>query len=89
MSLNWRIEEMNGQPHKFAAGDKLIDIKEVINMVRLSRTRIYEMCKLDLFPRPVKVGQQRVAWIEAEIVNYINERISDRDKLKNHERTKT
>lgn len=59
----------------------LIRRKEVERLTALSRSRIYDLLKQDLFPKPVRLGAMSVAWIQAEVFDWIEARIADRNKL--------
>nr|WP_072125068.1 AlpA family phage regulatory protein [Klebsiella variicola] len=51
--------------------DKLLTFDEVINRTGYSRPRIYELIKLGVFPRKIKIGSRKVAFIESEINSWI------------------
>lgn len=58
----------------------LIRRKEVERRTALSRSRIYDLLKQDSFPKPVRLGAMSVAWVEAEIQDWIASRIADSRK---------
>jgi prophage regulatory protein len=58
----------------------LIRRKEVERLTALSRSRIYELMKQGEFPNPVRLGTMSVAWVEAEIREWIATRIADSRK---------
>jgi prophage regulatory protein len=58
----------------------LIRRREVERLTALSRSRIYELIKQGAFPRPVALGAMSVAWVEAEIQDWIAARIADSRK---------
>jgi prophage regulatory protein len=57
----------------------LIRREEVERLTALSRSRIYDLMKQDSFPKPVRLGAMSVAWIHAEIIEWIAARIADRN----------
>ncbi|TXD96211.1 AlpA family phage regulatory protein [Psychrobacter frigidicola] len=63
---------------------RMLPLKEVIYFTGLSRTTIYDMLdkksnRYDTaFPRQVKLSRGRVAWVESEIVQWLNTKIADR-----------
>jgi len=61
---------------------KLIRIKSVVNLTGLSKSYIYELCKKELFPQNIQLvpGGTSVAWIQSEILNWIESRIKERDE---------
>jgi prophage regulatory protein len=55
----------------------LVDLKS--KGVGYSRAHIDRLVKARKFPRPIKLGENRNAWVEAEIDAWIEQRIADRD----------
>jgi prophage regulatory protein len=45
------------------------------------RSQLWRLVKAEEFPRPVKIGANRTrnAWIEAEVDNWMADRVHDRD----------
>ena len=58
---------------------KLVRLPEVIERTSLSRSTIYEMMAHGRFPRPVKLNLRSNGGIEAEITDWLNGRIADRE----------
>ena len=56
----------------------LLKLPEVSRRVGLSKTPIYAAVKAGTFPAPVKTGVRSVAWLEAEVDQWIAERIEAR-----------
>ena len=56
--------------------DTLLTFDEVINRTGYSRPRIYELIKLGLFPRKIKIGARKVAFIESEVNDWIQNKIT-------------
>jgi predicted DNA-binding transcriptional regulator AlpA len=52
-------------------GDRLISIKTVMALTSWSRASIYRLVDAELLPRPVKIGQHRIAFSEAAIKAYV------------------
>ena len=48
--------------------------KQVEEITSLSRSTIYDMMSKGLFPKPVRLGAQRVAWRERDIVEWLESR---------------
>lgn len=55
---------------------RLIRIKEVITMTGKSRSAIYADMAAGVFPASVKIGDKSVAWAEAAILKWIEDRLS-------------
>jgi len=62
---------------------KLIRIRVVILLTGLSKSYIYELCNKDLFPKSVQLvpGGSSVAWVEKEVLDWIDSRIQARDEV--------
>ena len=60
---------------------KLIRIKSVMNITGLSKSYIYDLRNKGLFPKSVQLvsGGSSVAWVEQEVLDWIDSRIKERD----------
>ncbi|MEN3160331.1 AlpA family transcriptional regulator [Alkalimonas sp. NCh-2] len=58
---------------------KLRKLKAVMECTGLARSTVYKFIAEERFPKPVKLGVRMVAWVEEEILNWILERINERD----------
>lgn len=47
--------------------------------ISYSRPHIYRLINADKFPKPVKVGENRIAFVEAEIDAWLRGKIAARD----------
>lgn len=56
----------------------MLKLKDVMKMTGLSRSTIYAYIEKGIFPAQVKIGARSVAWIEQEIIEWINSRIMAR-----------
>lgn len=61
-------------------GKRLIRIREVMNLTGLSKSYIYQLTAKGQFPIRVNLvkGGTSVAWLESEILAWIDERLTDR-----------
>ncbi|EBE6033171.1 AlpA family phage regulatory protein [Salmonella enterica subsp. enterica] len=57
---------------------KLIRFPKVIEMTGRSRTRIYADIKSETFPKPIRIGPRSIAWVEQEIIDWLEERKQQR-----------
>ena len=69
------VHEMNAAPTTFLSFEELRSVKTI----PFSKTHLYRLIALRRFPRPVKLGATRVAFIEAEIDAWIAARVAERD----------
>ena len=60
---------------------RLIRIKAVVTLTGLSKSYIYELRNKGLFPKSIQLvaGGSSVAWVEQEVLDWIESRIQDRD----------
>lgn len=47
--------------------------------ISYSRQHLYRLIDAGKFPKPVKIGGRKIAWVEAEIDAYIVDQIKKRD----------
>lgn len=57
----------------------MIKLKEVQKKTGLKRSSLYAMIKKGMFPAQVKLGERSVAWIDEEITEWLESRISARN----------
>ena len=56
---------------------RFLRLPEVQDRTGLSRSTIYVRLGQGRFPRPVSLGERAVGWIEAEVEEWIRERIEE------------
>ena len=61
--------------------NRLLRLKEVVQMVGLSRTSIYRLVDSGDFPHPIRVGPRAVRWRLRDIEQWISERPFATDKV--------
>ena len=59
---------------------RLIRLDEVKRRTGFQKSSIYNRVAEGTFPRPVNLGARAVAWVEDEIQEWIDARISEREK---------
>lgn len=57
---------------------RLISIKEVMHKTSLARSTIYKYIAERAFPKSVSLGASKVAWLETEIDDWIDAKLSAR-----------
>jgi prophage regulatory protein len=60
--------------------NKLIKLKTVMGITGLSRSHTYALSQRGEFPKPVKLTERSSAWIESEVLGWIDSRIKARDE---------
>ena len=60
---------------------RLIRIREVIQLTGISKSYIYQLVNQGIFPKSIQLipGGSSVAWVESEILDWIDERIEERN----------
>jgi prophage regulatory protein len=57
---------------------RFIRRKAVEERTGLARSTIYQMVNEGRFPRPVRLGGRAVAWLETEVNDWVDARITER-----------
>jgi prophage regulatory protein len=57
----------------------LILVEEVKTMTSLSKVTIYREMRRGVFPKPLRLARNRVAWKQAEILNWLADRDAARE----------
>lgn len=55
---------------------KILRLPQVIERTGLSRTTIYNRIADATFPKPIKLGERAVGWVDTEIDEWIQARIT-------------
>jgi prophage regulatory protein len=66
--------------------ERFINMEEVRRRVALSKTEIYRKMAAGKFPRPVPLGTQKVAFVESEVVAWMEARLAAREAQEGVER---
>ena len=56
-------------------GGRLLRLPEVMSRTGYGKTRIYELIRQGLFPPPIRLGPNSVAWVEREVDAWIEQKI--------------
>ena len=54
----------------------MLRIGEVCRRTGLSKSQVHRLTAELGFPRPIKLGKRATAWIEAEVENWLQQRIT-------------
>jgi prophage regulatory protein len=63
-----------------AAPKRLLSLDEVRHLIPYSASQIYRLEHQDRFPRRLRIGPNRVAWLQDEVESWVQQRIDDRRK---------
>ncbi|MEN1925166.1 helix-turn-helix transcriptional regulator [Luteimonas qiangzhengi] len=64
--------QTNISPPPLKSGDRLLDLSELKRVYPKSTSGIYAEIRAGKFPAPVRIGPNRVAWIERLVLDHIN-----------------
>ena len=53
---------------------KLLTLRDVTALTALSRSAIYAMMAASRFPKPLRIGNRAVRWVEQEVLDFIDSR---------------
>ncbi len=56
--------------------EKILKIHQVVEIVGISRSSVYNMVQRNDFPQPVKLGMRSSGWLQSEIDGWIAARAS-------------
>ncbi|HFT3433954.1 TPA: helix-turn-helix transcriptional regulator [Klebsiella variicola] len=59
-----------------SASKRLIRLPEVLNKTGYKKAWIYRLISEDKFPKPIKLGERAVAFVEVEVDEWISEKIN-------------
>ena len=76
MALMGRLTILRDRYQRKVRSMRLIRLPEVLMKTGFSRSRLYAD---DTFPQRVRLGKRGVAWVEAEIDEWIQKRMEDRE----------
>ncbi|WIG76970.1 AlpA family transcriptional regulator [Photobacterium damselae] len=57
---------------------RLIRLKEVMHICGLGRSSIYKFMEEGRFPKSVSLGDRAVAWVESEVEEWIDHKVTER-----------
>ncbi|MFP3851249.1 helix-turn-helix transcriptional regulator [Pseudomonas sp. W5-01] len=63
-------------------GNRLLRRREVEQKTGKSRAAIYADIRAGTFPHPMPIGANSVAWLEAEVDQWIAERLAERNQTR-------
>lgn len=79
--------ELKTLTQNYEKSKRLIRIKDVVAITGISKSYIYQLCNNNQFPQSIRLipGGKSVAWVEGEVLDWIDERIHERDiEVSNH-----
>jgi prophage regulatory protein len=69
--------------HQQTGHERILRLPEVIERVGLKKSSIYCLVTSGQFPKQIKIGARSSGWLESDISQWINEKISIATSAKN------
>lgn len=66
------------EQHTNRSGPRLLPIAEVVQIVGLGESTIWERSRLGSFPKPIKLSMRTTRWVSAEVEQWVAEAIARR-----------
>lgn len=63
---------------------RLIRLKEVLRICGMSRSTLYNNIKEQQFPEPIRISARSVAWLQSEVLEWIELRVKFRTVKHSH-----
>lgn len=78
-----RVAQKRFQPvQRIDLGNRLLRRRDVEQKTGKSRAAIYADIRAGTFPEPVPIGINSVAWLEAEVDQWIADRLAERNQAR-------
>ena len=52
---------------------KLLKAQQVADLTSISRSHLHRLARDGKFPKPIKIGENRSAWLESDVQEWISE----------------
>ena len=59
---------------------RFLRLTEILRRVPYSEAHIWRLEKAGKFPRRVRIGANRIAWVESEVNNWVSSKLPERDR---------
>jgi prophage regulatory protein len=60
--------------------ESLWNIRTVVDKTTRSKSAIYDMVQAGKFPRPILTGRRSVAWVDVEVLDWINQQAENAER---------
>lgn len=61
-------------------GAALLRKRDILSLTGWSNSTLYNRVTAGIFPRQVRTGPRTVAWLQHEVLAYIDEQVAERDR---------
>ena len=59
---------------------RFLRLTEILRRVPYSEAHIWRLEKAGKFPRRVRIGANRIAWVESEVNKWVSSKLQERDR---------
>ena len=73
------LHDYNCEGNTMHTHEKFIRLTQVLNIVPYSSSHIRRLESTGKFPKRIRLGENRVAWLQSEVHEWLNERLSHRN----------
>jgi prophage regulatory protein len=60
--------------------EEMLDLKEVLALVKLKRSTVYLAIQAGEFPPPIKLGKRRAVWLKKDLECWLARKLAERKK---------
>ena len=64
------------QPASLAQYERLLRLRDVLDIVGLSRAHVYNLIKQGLFPSPIALGSNCARWVQSDVLAWVEASIA-------------
>ena len=64
---------MHTDTYKTSQRRKLLKAQQVAELTSISRSHLHRLARDGKFPKPIKIGENRSAWLESDVQEWISE----------------
>ena len=64
---------MHTDIYETAQSRKLLKAQQVAELTSISRSHLHRLARDGKFPKPIKIGENRSAWLESDVQEWISE----------------
>ena len=64
---------MHTDTYKTVQSRKLLKAQQVAELTSISRSHLHRLARDGKFPKPIKIGENRSAWLESDVQEWISE----------------
>lgn len=69
-----------GMQERFMKPTNILRKNAVLEKISISPATLWRLCKSGQFPKPIKIGENSVGWIEEEVSEWLEEKKAERDR---------